>query len=285
MAVAKTIESRDSASSQPAHVRPSDARVNFNLIRELAVTSFRLKYTDSLLGYLWSLVKPLLIFGMMYLVFAVFLLRGRTAPGENFPVELLVAVIVWGFFAEATGTSVGAVAGNASLIRKAYFPRWILVIASTLSVAMTFVVNFGLLLVIGLSFGWFIVGWNLLFVPLLMLELYVLIVGMGMFLSALFVSYRDLGHIWEIITQLLFYASAIVYPLSLIPHRFQALAAMNPTTQIIQDLRRALVTTKIPWSPEILGGLFWVPFVIVIAIFAIGYTVFRRLTPRFAENL
>jgi ABC-2 type transport system permease protein len=282
--------SRPALSERPATlsaapVRPSAWRSNLNLTRELAVTTFKLKYTGSVLGYAWSLVKPLLIFGMTYLVFAVFLLRGRTSPAENFPVQLLLGIVVWTFIADATGSSVSAIAGNAHILRKAYFPRWILVVASTLSATMTLAVNVALILFVGIPLGWFHVGLQTLLLPLLFVELYLLVVGIGMLLSALFVFYRDLGHVWEIMLQLLFYASAIVFPFGLLPVRFRLLVAFNPIAQIIEDMRRALVTPLIPWSANVLGWLVIVPCAAVCIIFGLGFLVFHRLSPKFGEAL
>ncbi len=265
--------------------RASAFRSNVNLTRELAVTTFKLKYTGSVLGYAWSLVKPLLIFGMTYLVFAVFLLRGRTMPGENFPVELLLGIVVWTFFADATVSAVGAIVGNAHIVRKAYFPRWILVVASTLSATMTLGVNLVLMLAIGLPLGWFHIGLYTLVLPLLFVELYVLVAGIGLLISALFVFYRDLGHVWEIMLQLLFYASAIVFPFSLIHGTFRQLIAFNPMAQIIEDMRRALVSTVVPWSSDLLGSLLVVPVAGVCVLLAVGFLVFHRLTPKFGEAL
>jgi ABC-2 type transport system permease protein len=265
--------------------RPSAFRIHLNLTRELAVTAFKLKYTGSVLGYAWSLVKPLLIFGTTYLVFAVFLLRGRTKAGENFPVELLVGIVIWTFFADATQSAVGAIVGNAHIVRKAYFPRWILVLASTLSASMTFAVNLALVLVIGFPLGWFHVGLQALLLPLLFVELYILVAGIGLLLSSLFVFYRDLGHVWEITLQLLFYASAIVFPFSLIPGRFRLLIAFNPLAQMLEDTRRALITPVIPWSSDILGSLLIVPCAAVCLVFLVGLLVFNRLSPKFGEAL
>jgi ABC-2 type transport system permease protein len=269
-------------STPPAAARPSPLRVNLNLTRELAVTSFKLKYTGSTLGYAWSLVKPLLIFGMTYAVFVQVLKAGRGDP--SFPVELLVGIVLWTFFADATSSAVGAIVANGQIIRKAYFPRWIVVVASTLSATMTLAVNLALVLVIGLPLGWFHVGLQTLLVPLLFLELYILVVGVGLLMSALFVFYRDLGHVWEIMLQLLFYASAILFPLTLITSHIP-FAVMNPIAQIMEDMRRALITSAIPWSSSILGWLIVVPCLIVCASLAVGYLVFHRSSPRFAESL
>jgi ABC-2 type transport system permease protein len=274
--------------------RQSAWRSNLNLTRELAITSFKLKYTGSVLGYAWSLVKPLLIFGMTYLVFAVLLLRGKTTAAQHFPVQLLLGIVVWTFIADATVSSVSAIVGNAHILLKAYFPRWILVVASTLSATMTLVVNMTLVLCIGIPLGWYHVGPQTLLLPVLFIELYVLIAGIGMLLSALFVFYRDLGHVWEIMLQLLLYASAIVFPIALVPSHFRVLSmgfnprvlmGFNPFAQIIEDMRRALVTPLIPWTSEVLGWLIIVPWAAVCIVFGLGFFVFRRLSPKFGEAL
>ena len=266
-------------------VRPSGLAVNINLIRELAVAAFKLKYAGSVLGYLWSLVKPALVFGMMYLFFAVFLLRGRTQPGENFPVELLLGVVIYTFFAEATGTSLMSVVSNGDMIRKAYFPRWILVAAATLSATMTLLVNLALVLIIGLSLGWYHVGWQSLTLIPLVVELYAFTLGLGLILGALCVPYRDLGHIWEIVLQFLFYASAILFPFSLVPHGLQFWAGLNPLAQIIEDVRRALVSPLIPWTYQLLGVGTIIPAALVALSVVSGFSLFRHLSRRFAEGL
>lgn len=262
--------------------RPSALRVNLNLTRELAVTSFKLKYTGSTLGYAWSLVKPLLIFGMTFAVFVQVLKIGRSDP--SFPVELLLGIVIWTFFADATGSAIGSIVANGQMIRKAYFPRWIVVVSSTLSATMTLAVNLALVVVIGLPLGWFHIGLQTLLVPALFLELYMLVVGVGLLMSSLFVFYRDLGHVWEITLQLLFYASAIVFPLTLVTSHV-SLAAANPMAQLIEDMRRALVTPAIPWSASILGAWEVIPCLLVCVVLGCGYLVFRRLTPRFGEAL
>ena len=258
---------------------------NSNLTLELALTAFKLKYAGSALGYLWSLMKPLMIFGMMYLVFAVFLVGKRAPASENFPVELLLAVIVWTFFADATMQAIVSIATNGHMIRKAYFPRWILVLASTLSAAMTLAINLCLILAIGLPLGWFHLTIGVIALPFLFVELYILVLGIGLLLSALFVFYRDISHVWEIMMQLLFYASCIVFPFSIVPKRWQPWAALNPMAQLIEDMRRAVVTTQIRWTAQILGWWVFVPLLGVAFVFGLGVFVFRKLTPRFGEAL
>ncbi len=126
--------------------------------------------------------------------------------------QLLVAIVAWTFFTEATTTAMNAIAGNGDLIRKAYFPRWILVASSTTSALLTFAINTVLVIIVTFALGDLDITWLSLLAPLYYLELIVLVLGLSMLLSALFVFFRDLGHIWEILSLVLFYGSAVVFP-------------------------------------------------------------------------
>ncbi len=258
---------------------------NVNLIRELSITQFKLKYTGSALGYVWSLVKPALLFGIMYLVFSVLLKAGRNDP--NFPVELLLGIVVWTFFSEATTTAMNAIAGAGELIRKAYFPRWILVVASTTSALLTFAINTVLVVIVTLLLGQLHLSLRSFVALPLYIELAALVLGLSLLLSALFVFFRDLGHIWEILSLVLFYGSAVVFPFLIIPKRLADIAGLNPIAQIVQDLRHALVADvpKIPWMSSIIGPLAIIPILITVLVLVVGFTVFHKLTPRFAESL
>ena len=267
--------------------RPRSAfQRNVNLVRELSITGFKLKYTGSALGYVWSLVKPMMLFGIMYLVFSQLLRVGQSDP--DFPVQLLIAIVAWTFFTEATSTAMNAVAGNGDLIRKAYFPRWILVVAANTSALLTFAINTTLVVVVTLALGHLDLTLRSLLAPLYYLELIVLVLGLSLLLSALFVFFRDLGHIWEILSLVLFYGSAVVFPITLIKSkRLLDLAGLNPVAQIIQDLRYALVQPSAynQSMGSLIGPLIIIPIALSLAALVVGFLVFNRLTPRFAESL
>ena len=277
-----------SAEPLVTHTPPPGGRMgrHLNLTRELALTQFKLKYTGSVLGYLWSLLKPMMVFAIMYAVFDRLLHAGRTS--DRFTLQLLIGIVIWTFFAETTVTAVNAIVVNGNLINKASFPRAILVIASSLTALMTFAINLSLIVVIAGAARQLSLGWHSLLALPLLLELYALVIGISLILSALFVFYRDLGHIWEIFTQLLFYGSAVVFPLSRdILHGKVELVALNPVAQIIEDLRHALVTQdpRVPWTATILGPAMAVPLLIVVVVLVIGVVLFRRLAPHFSESL
>lgn len=260
---------------------------NLNLVRELSITNFKLKYTGSALGYVWSLVKPLMLFGVMYLIFSILLKAGKNT--FDFPVQLLVAIVAWTFFTEATTTAMNAIAGNGDLIRKAYFPRWILIAASTTSALLTFAINTALVVLVTFATGNLDLSWLSLLAPLYYLELILLVLGLSMLLSSLFVFFRDLGHIWEILSLVLFYVSAVVFPFKTVydySKKLADIAGLNPIAQIITDLRHVLVSsTKLPSMASLIGPLAFIPILISVAVFLVGFAVFTRLTPRFAESL
>ena len=256
-----------------------------NLTRELAVTSFKLKYTGSVLGYLWSLFKPSMNFAILYIIFAkLFHVGGST---DNYVLQLLLAIVLFTFFQEATSTAMNSIASAGNMIRKAYFPRVILVIAATFSSVMTFLINLALIILIALPIHRLSIGWRSLTAPLFVIELYALVLGVSLLLSSLFVFFRDLGHIWEISMQLMIYGSAVMFPLSLLDKHptLKVAVVANPLAQIIEDMRHALTTPKVPWTVEVMGWAYLAPLALVVVIVGVGWLVFRRLTPRFAEYL
>jgi ABC-2 type transport system permease protein len=259
----------------------STLRRHVNLTLELAWTQFKLKYTGSVLGYFWSLLKPLMLFSILFAIFVV-LFKQRT---NEFALQLLVGVVVFTFFTDATGVAMSSIAGAGHLIRKAYFPRAILVVASTITALLTMMINLTLIVVVATSLGHLHFGLYSAVLPLLLIELYGLALGFAFLLSSLFVFYRDLGHIWEIVTQVLFYASAIVYPVVAVPARFRGLFFINPLAQVVEDVRHAIVISVVPWTADYVGVRVLVPVGITAIVLVAGLLVFRRLTPVFAEYL
>jgi ABC-2 type transport system permease protein len=253
-----------------------------NLTRELALTNFKLKYTGSVLGYVWSLMKPLMYFGILYIIFVEFFHQ----RGSNFPLQLLVAIVLFTFFSECTSTALGSIAGNGHLVRKAFFPLSSLVVSQSMTALLTMAINMSLIVAIGLPIGRLQIGPQTLVVPLLIVELYVLSLGVGMLLASAFVFYRDLGHVWEVGTQLLLYGCGVVFPALAVPVKWRQFFFLNPLAQIIEDVRHALVTTDAPWTATLVGG--WpvlIPLVISVLVFVAGLWLFRVLNPLFAESL
>lgn len=256
----------------------------FHLVRELALTNFKLKYTGSVLGYVWSLIKPLAYFGVLYVMFVV-LFKQR---GNDFPLQLLLGVVVYTFFSEATSLALGSIAGNAHLIRKANLPLSALTVGATVTALLTFVINLVLVLLIVTVAGKLRPSPAMLLAPLLLVELYLLALGVGMILASLFVFFRDFGQVWEVLSSLLLYAVGVVFPASTIA-RYPTLAPWffaDPLAQIIEDLRHALITPSAPWTSDIVGpGPVLAAVVLALACFGAGLYLFNRLAPDFAESL
>src|SRR5687768_2564352 len=173
-------------------------RRNRILLRELVVTDFKLRYQGSILGYLWSLLKPLLLFAILYVVFVRFLKFGGDV--EHFPVYLLLGVVMWSFFTEATSQGMSAIVSRGDLIRKINFPKYIIVVSGTLSALINLILN----LIVVSIFLWLNgvhLSATILLFPLNILELYIVALAIAFLLAALYVKYRDISHIWEVFLQ------------------------------------------------------------------------------------
>jgi ABC-2 type transport system permease protein len=277
--------------AQPAATRyrgPSalgdDVRRFGNLTWILAATDFKLRFFGSALGYLWSLVRPLLLFGVLYFVFTEVVRFGGGV--KNYPAYLLTAIMLFSFFSETTSRGVSSLVDRENLLRKVRFPRMVI----PLSVALHALFNLGLNMIVVFAF---VLGsgidprlsW-LEMVPLL-LVLVVFATSMTMLLSALYVRYRDVQPIWEVALQVLFYASPVIYVAEKLPESVQGLAMANPIAAVLTQMRHALIDPSAPTAADIIGGtaLLLIPLGVVILAFALGWAVFMREAPRIAEDL
>ncbi|MDL2363296.1 MAG: ABC transporter permease [Patescibacteria group bacterium] len=258
---------------------------NRALLSELVRTDFKLRYQGSALGYAWSLLSPLLMFAILYVVFVKFLRLGNGVP--HYPIYLLLGIVIWNFFLEMTMQGTTAIVGRGDLIRKIRIPRWMIVFSTSLSA----LINLGLNLVVVAAFMIFNKVGFLDTLPLLifpLFEVYVLALGMSLLLSALFVKYRDVSYIWQIILQAGFYITPIIYPLSLITNvTLQKLIMINPVAQAIQDARYAAITHATTTGSNVFGGGYYkyTPFLIVTAAFFGGLMYFKSQSKYFAENI
>lgn len=252
------------------------------LVRELALTGFKLKYHGSFFGYLWSLMKPLFLFLILYTVFEYVFKLGKAIP--NYPIYLLIGITFWGFFAETTSMRMGSIVGSGDLIRKVYFPRIVLPVATSLTAFITLLLNlvvvFGFMAVLKVP-----VNIELAYLPLILIEYYIFTLGVSFFLAALFVKFRDIGPIWEVVTQGLFYATPIIYGANLVPERFLKIMMLSPLAQIIQTGRSAILPTDVLTSGAVLKGYSFIPFILVAVVFIVGYVVFQKMTAKFAEEV
>lgn len=248
---------------------------HLRILGELVKSEFKLRYQNSFLGYFWTLIKPLLLFGVIYLVFSVFM----ESPIENYPVYLLLGIIVWNFFSEATLMGMNSLMAKRDLVTKIYFPRSIIIFASTISSLVTLLLN----LVIFLLFM-FISGVEVQFVAFFfivyVLEVYMIATGVAFLLSALYLRFRDMQHIWEILLQIGFWLTPIIYPVTIVPFQYHRFIFLNPLARVIEYSRDIFIRHHIPEF-----SLNVVLFVMAVVIFGGGFLIFNKQSATIAEKI
>ncbi|MEI7539401.1 MAG: ABC transporter permease [Candidatus Saccharibacteria bacterium] len=262
------------------------SRRNRILLRELVVTDFKLRYQGSVLGYAWSLLKPLFLFAILYVVFGVLMKLGSV---ENYPVYLLLGIVLWTFFSEATNQGLSSIVARGDVMRKVSFPKYIIVLSTTISALVNLTLNLVIIAVFMILNGVSLHMSAIMF-PLYIIEIYILALGVAFFLSALNVKYRDTGHIWEIIMQAAFYATPIIYPLSVVIIKSETAAKflmMNPLAQAVQDARYSLITHESVTVTSLFGSWLYVliPLTITASVFILGALYFKKNSKYFAENI
>ncbi len=265
-----------------------DPRRFLMLTRTLAVMDFKLRFFGSALGYLWQLMRPLMLFAVLYVVFTQLVRFGGGQQTPFFAVVLLTGIVIFTFFSEATGGAVTSVVDRENLVRKIHFPRLVVPLSVVLRASFSLVLNFVVVAVF--VFGSGVrprLSW--LELPLLLLIVAALATGLATLLSALYVRFRDMRPIWDVLLQVVFYGSPILYVVELIPsERYQHLLLMgNPLAAVLQQTRHAVIDPQAASAAEAIGG--WerllVPGGIVLAVLVLGLWVFNREAPRIAENL
>jgi ABC-2 type transport system permease protein len=261
-----------------------DLRRFWSLTFTLAATDFKLRFFGSALGYVWTLARPLLLFGTLYFVFTEIVKFGEGI--KHYPVYLLSSIVLFTFFAETTSRGVRALVERENLLRKIRFPRMVI----PLSVALHALFNLGLNLIVVFVFvlaSGITPSLDWLQIPLLVGMIVFFATGVTMLLSALYVRFRDMEPIWEVALQLLFYGSPVIYVITTVPESVRELVMFNPIASILTQWRHAVIDQSAPTAGTAIGGLelLAVPVVLVLVIFALGWWVFTRETPRIAENL
>ena len=263
------------------------ARLTYQLrvLRVIAGTEYKLKYAESALGYVWSVAKPLTMFAVLYTVFGRFF--KLNAGFEHYPLYLLIGIVLWNFFLDGTTLAMTSLVSRGSLLRKLSFPYQVIPVSVTISAAITFVVN---LVVVGVfvAANGISPEWSWLWIPLLLVELVVFTGAVGLVLSTAFVRLRDVNQLWELVTQLLFFASPIIYPVGFLPGWAQQIAFANPFVQVMQDLRAIIVGGPQGITSGIVYQSAWgyaAPLGFCLATLVFGVWLFRREAPWFAERV
>ena len=262
-------------------------RKNRILLKELTKTDFKLRYQGSVLGYLWALLRPLMMFAILYIVFAKLLRFGSDIP--HYPVYLLCGTTMWSFFTECTSQGIQAIVSRGDLLRKISFPKYIVVVSATLTAVINMLINLVVIILFALING-VTPSWSWLLIIPAILELYTLSLGIAFLLGSINVKYRDITSIWDVIVQALFYAVPIIYPISMVAASSEVAAKIilvNPISQAIQDIRFNLITDQTITSWNYLGNIFLalIPVAITIIILIIGALVFRKKSKFFAEEV
>jgi len=261
-----------------------DARRFLHLSATLAETSIKLRFVRSRLGLLWSVLRPLLLFAVLYVVFTQVVRFGSGV--EHYELYLLTSIVLWTFFSDAASGSVGCLVARASLLRKIRFPRLAVPFSVILTALFDLVVNLLVVFVFVLASGVAPRPSWLELIPLVLL-LAVLGTGTALLLSALFVRRRDIGQVWAVLQRGLFYGSGVLYPVAAFPDSVQQLMMANPLVALFTQARHVLVDPNAPTAAEAIGGT-WrllLPLGVTVGIFALGLWVFSREVPQMAENL
>ncbi len=249
------------------------------LIWTLAKTDFKLRYHGSVLGYLWAILKPLLMFTILNFVFSS-LFNPKGNGIHYYSLQLLVGIIIFNFFSEGTMAGMMSLLSKAQLVTKIYVPRWTIILASTLNSALIFLMN---LIVIAFFFAVYRFlpsPQSILLFIVFSVFTYVLILAFSLMAAPLYVKFRDLSMIWEVLTTMLFYATPIVYTLQMLPAGYQKIMLLNPMAFIVHFTKEGLINNHF--------ADFWktVVFLATVAIsFAIGVISYRKLAPRIAEEI
>jgi ABC-2 type transport system permease protein len=250
------------------------------LVYLMATTEFKRTYFGTLLGYLWSLCRPLLLFAVLLLVFTHVVRLGTQVP--NYAEMLLLNIVLFGFFSEATNAAVPSIVGQEGIVRKTQFPRLVIplsvVLTSVFNLVLNLIVVFVFLLASGISPRW---TWLLLVVVVAVLTL--LTTALAMLLSSLFPRFRDVGIIWTVLATALFYATPVIYPLQVLHGTFRQVAALNPLAPLFELARRWVIDPNAPIDGGVLNVV--VPLGIFVGLCVLAVWVFQREAPRIAEEL
>ena len=262
-----------------------DMRRTANLTWTLGYLEFRLKFFGSVLGYLWQIGRPLLLFGVYWVVFTQFVEIGGDV--KYYAPLLLTGIMIYQFFAEVTSGSVPSVLNRENLVRKIHFPRIVIPLSVVVTSALNLAVNSVAVAVFMAAAGVPVrLSW-LMLIPILAMLL-VLVTGLAMLLSALFVNYRDVQPIWDVLSTAAFYATPILYPLEAVRIEWaHELIMYNPLAVVVQQIRHSVFDPSAASAVDAIGG--WpqlcVPIAITLGVFALGFWVFNRTAPEVAENL
>jgi len=248
---------------------------NRSLIRTFAINDLIIRYKGSLLGALWSFLEPMLMLGILYLIFShVF-----KSDIENYPLYLLLGIIMWNFFGRSTSTGLGSIVARTGIVKQTYFPRDILPISSCITaflmLGVEFVVFFGF--VVGFQF---VPPITILILPVLVVLLFCLTLGISFILSVLFIKFRDIQNVWNIVTYAGFFLTPVIYDISIFPEHIGKLLLLNPVAQFLDIAHDAVLYGQLP-------SVFAISYTAIfsVGILIVGYIIFKHYEFKVVEEL
>jgi ABC-2 type transport system permease protein len=256
----------------------------WELLYLIASTDFKRTYFGTALGYVWTIGRPLLVFGVLYEVFTRGLRLGQAVP--HYPQLLLFNFILFGFFQEGVGTAVPSIVAAEAIVRKTQFPRLVIPVAAVLTalfnLGMNLIVVFIFILSAGIS-----PRWTWFFLPLLVLATLIWTIAVAMILSSLFPRYRDVGIIWGVLATALFYGAPVIYVLDRFHHGLRVIICADPMAIILVAARKWIIDPHALGPAAELGGHIYllIPASVFVVICVLAVWIFRREAPRIAEEL
>jgi ABC-2 type transport system permease protein len=261
------------------------ARRFFTLVWVMAVTEFKLTFHGTSLGYAWSLIRPLLLFGVLLAVFTQVFRFGDSV--QDYPALLLLNVMLFTLFSEATTRAVTSVVAREQIVRKAQFPRLVIPLSIVLTEILDLSLNLVAVFIFILAYG-VDPTWTWLLLPVLVIALLIVTLAVSMIVSALYPRFRDTLLIWTVLSTVLFYATPVLYPIGVAPEKFRHVIQLNPLTPIFEQAQKWIIDPSAPGATGATSGaeyLLAASFAILVAICAASIWIFRREAPRIAEEL
>ena len=259
-------------------------RRTLELLYLIAVTDFKKAYFGTVFGYLWSIARPLMLFGVLLAVFTQVFRPGSAVP--HYPVLLLFGIVLFGFFQESTGLAVTSIVAQESVVRKTQFPRLVIPLAVVLTCLFNLGLNLVAVLVFLLAFG-VTPLWTWLLFPVVLVLLIGLTTAVSMIVSSLYPRFRDIAIIWSVASTVLFYASPVLYPLEVVPSPLRELMLVNPLAPLLDLARKWVIDPTAPGPAALASNdlLLIAPVAVYLGVCVLAVRLFAREAPRIAEEL
>ncbi len=254
------------------------------LLYVIAVNDFKKTYFGTALGYIWSLARPLMLFGVLLAVFTQVFRVGSQVP--HYPVLLLFNIVLFGFFQEATVMAVSSIVSQEGVVRKTQFPRLVIPLAVVLTAFFNLVLNLIVVFIFVLTFG-VTPMWTWLLFPVILGLLVTITTAVSMIVASLYPRYRDVAIIWTVFSTVLFYATPVLYPIEKVPETLRDIILLNPLAPLFLLARKWMIDPDAP-SPSAAAGStlhLLAPIALYALICVCAVWVFRREAPRIAEQL